>query len=136
MNTKNTLIAILLGLMPFFVQAKGLSPETVNGAETIDVETAKKLWLQGVLFIDTRHVAGWNSGRIPGAMHLDVNLAGFESELEKKVEKNQPIVTYCNAFKCHRAAEAAEKMIRMGYSKVYYYRTGFPSWKNAGFPYE
>ncbi|WP_321276698.1 rhodanese-like domain-containing protein [Thiomicrorhabdus indica] len=131
-------VSVLAILMAFsqIVSAKGVSPETVSGATTIAPDEAKKLWRQGVKFIDTRKSSDWEAGRIPGALHINIKTEFDKENLLKQVDVNEPVVTYCNAIKCKRAANAAKKLVDYGYQKVYYYRLGFPSWKNAGYPYE
>lgn len=117
--------------------AKGPSPENVPGATTIDAAQAKELWLKGATFIDTRKNSDWDAGRVPGALHINIKKPEFNSDnLAMFVAKDQPVISYCNAEKCHRAAKGAKKLVSFGYTKVYYFRSGFPSWKNAGYPYE
>ena len=117
--------------------AKGLSPESVDGAKTINAEQAKNLWKEGATFIDTRKESDWASGRIPGALHINIKKTEFNKEnILKHVNIDEPVVSYCNAEKCHRAASGARKLVGYGFTNVYYYRDGYPSWKNAGYPYE
>ena len=117
--------------------AKGPSAENVDGATTINAEQAKKLWKEGATFIDTRKDSDWQAGRVPGAVHINVKKPEFNKhEILNHVGLNEPVVSYCNAEKCHRAAAGAKKLVGFGFTKVYYYRDGFPSWKNAGYPYE
>ncbi|MDX1352768.1 MAG: rhodanese-like domain-containing protein [Thiomicrorhabdus sp.] len=117
--------------------AKGPSPQTVDGAQTISAQQAKKLWQQGATFVDTRKDSDWEAGRVPGAVHINIKKPEFNKEtVLKHVAIDAPVVSYCNAEKCHRAASGAKKLVEFGFSKVYYYRDGFPSWKNAGYPYE
>lgn len=114
------------------------SPETAQGATTIDAAQAKELWLKGALFIDTRKGADWDAGRVPGALHLNIKKkTEFNKEnVLKHISLNDPVVSYCNAEKCHRAYKGAKKLVDYGFTKVYYFRSGFPSWKNANYPYE
>lgn len=117
--------------------AKGPSVESVDGATTISAEQAKKLWKQGAIFIDTRKSSDWEAGRVPGAVHINVKNSEFNKEnILNYVGLNDSVISYCNAEKCHRAASGAKKLVGFGFTKVYYYRDGFPSWKNAGYPYE
>lgn len=119
------------------VWAAGPSAETVVGAKTITAQEAKVLWLNGAAFIDTRSASDWETGRVPGAYHLNVKNPEFNPDvIGKFVAKNQPVVSYCNAELCHRAQKGAELLVKFGYTQVYYFRLGFPSWKNAGYPYE
>lgn len=129
-------VILVMMSMPVFAK-KGPSPETVPGATTIDAAQAKKLWLQGATFIDTRKGADWDAGRIPGAVHVNIKTKDFNPDyIGQFVAKDEPVVSYCNAEKCHRASKGAKKLVKFGYTKVYYFRSGFPSWKNANNPYE
>jgi len=117
--------------------AKGPSVESVDGATTIGPDKAKELWLKGAVFIDTRKTADWDAGRIPGALHISIKKPEFNvNNIASQVDKNHPVVSYCNAQLCHRAANGAKKLVEFGYTDVYYFRLGFPSWKNANYPYE
>ncbi|WP_173291573.1 rhodanese-like domain-containing protein [Thiosulfativibrio zosterae] len=124
-------------LVSLSVLAAGPSAETVEGAKTIDAQEAKALWLKGAAFIDTRSSSDWETGRIPGALHINVKNPEFNPNyIGQYVAKDQPVVSYCNAELCHRAQKGAELLVKFGYTQVYYFRLGFPSWKNAQFPYE
>lgn len=117
--------------------ADGNSPETVTGAVTVNAAEAKALWKEGATFIDTRKNSDWEAGRVPGALHINIKEPEFSKDhILSLVEANHPVISYCNAEKCHRAANGAKKLISYGFTKVYYFRDGFPSWKNAGYPYE
>ena len=116
---------------------KGTSPEAVQGAKTVSAEQAKQLWLEGASFIDTRKDSDWEAGRIPSALHINIKKPEFNAvNILNYISRDTPVVSYCNAEKCHRAANAAKKLVSFGFTNVYYYRDGFPSWKNAGYPYE
>jgi rhodanese-related sulfurtransferase len=130
------LAMVLMMALPL-AQAAGVSPETINGATSVDGAKAKALFDKGVAFIDTRSDKDWNAGRIPGAKHIDVEKPGFTEEaLGKLAKKDQEVVMYCNGVSCPRSALATEKAVSWGYKKVYYYRLGFPDWKAAGYPVE
>ena len=117
--------------------SKADSATKVAGATTIDAAEAKKLWLAGATFIDTRKGSDWDAGRVPGAIHINVKKSGFTAEgLQAKIALDNPVVSYCNAEKCHRSSKGAKKLVSYGYTNVYYFRSGFPAWKNAGYPYE
>ena len=126
----------IFAVLPFAVHAKGESPEKVPGAQTVDVKQAKALFLQGVTFVDVRNNSDWAAGRIPTAIHLELKKVFSPKTLEKVVSKSEPVVFYCNSVKCHRAAKASKKAVSWGYQKVYYFRGGYPAWKNALEPIE
>lgn len=130
------LLPALMLLTTPFVSAEELSPETVSGATTVDAAQAKQLFDNEALFIDTRKDKDWDAGRIPGAEHLDVKKALTAESLAELAGKDEAIVMYCNGHKCLRSSKAAAMAVEWGYSKVYYFRDGFPAWKAAGYPVE
>jgi rhodanese-related sulfurtransferase len=131
-----TLVTMFIAAVSTVAVASKVSPETVSGATTVDSAKAKGLFDKGVVFVDTRNDKDWDAGRIPGAKHLDSSKALSVDSLGKHAKKDQEVVFYCNGTSCLRSSEAAAKAVGWGYSKVYYYRLGFPDWKGAGYPTE
>lgn len=112
------------------------SPESVEGAATVDVAGAKALFDQGALFVDVRTAKGFEAGRIPDAVLLDLKKNFTKESLGAEAQAADPIVIYCNGINCWRSAKAAKKAVSWGYTKVNYFRGGFPAWKKAGYPVE
>lgn len=113
-----------------------LSPLSVSGATTVTTAKAKELFSRKTIFVDVRNDADWQAGRIPGAQHLDLRKNFTEETLAAKVKKEEAVVFYCNGEKCLRSSEAAALAAQWGYSKIFYYRDGFPAWQAAGYPVE
>lgn len=67
----------------------------IEGVPTIEAQTAKTLLEQGVITIDVRPNAFWNSGHIPGAIHLNDSEVFGKHWLSKIVNKDQAVVFYC-----------------------------------------
>ena len=116
--------------------AAELSPETVPSATTVSAAEAKKLFDEGVAFVDVRKDSDWEAGRIPEAYHIELKKVFSESELAKVVKNDEPIVIYCNGPKCLRSSKASAMAVKWGFTKVHYFRDGFPSWKSAEYPVE
>ena len=137
MNTlvNKTILFLSILLVPFGALAE-MSPETVQGATTIDGSRAKALFDAGALFVDPRKNSDWEAGRVPGALHLELNTALTEDALLGEAEKGDDVVFYCNGIKCTVSTSACEKAVAWGFKNVYYYRTGFPDWKERGYPVE
>ena len=112
------------------------TPESVPGCTTVDAAAAKALFDSEAAFVDLRKENMWNNGRVPGAIWLDFKQAFNQKALQSEVDKDEALVFYCSGVRCPRSAKASEKAIAWGYSKVYYFRSGFPAWKNAGYPVE
>ncbi|GFO75335.1 adenylate cyclase [Bathymodiolus platifrons methanotrophic gill symbiont] len=130
------LFVFVFVLMAEGVWAKSPAPTQVDGATTVSTKRAKILMNQGVIFIDVRRVTDFQTSRIQWAEHLDLKLDLTEESLLSVVKKNQPVVFYCNGDMCQRSAIASKKAVAWGWTKVFYYRGGFPDWKNAGLPLE
>jgi len=113
-----------------------VSPEAVPGAITIDTAKAKALFDHGVVFVDVRNDADWAAGRIPGAIHLELKHVFSAETLGAVVAKDQDVIVYCNGTQCPRSSDAAIKAVAWGFTRVYYYRLGFPNWQAAGYPAE
>jgi rhodanese-related sulfurtransferase len=128
---------LLMMLMPCATAApEYVSPETVPGATTIDTAQAKNLFDRGAIFIDVRSNADWEAGRIPGAVHLELDNVFTEAALGTVARPYQDVVMYCNGTKCPRSSTAAAAAVKWGFSRVYYYRLGLPDWQAAGYPVE
>ncbi|WP_052501504.1 rhodanese-like domain-containing protein [Thiomicrospira microaerophila] len=114
------------------------SPVSVQGAKSITGSEARALWLEGAFFVDPRSVADWEAGRIPGALHMESNRPVYNAQtvLNFAGSKEAPIVAYCNAEACHRAAHLARDLVGWGFTNVYYFRLGYPEWLTTGSPFE
>lgn len=131
-----TILLSLIFILPFSLQADEISPETIDGTTKVTASEAKKLFDEGVLFVDARSDKDWAAGRVPDAVHLNVKSTFTEAALLEEITKNDPVVIYCNGLKCLRSTAASKKAVSWGFKKVYYFRTGFPSWKEAGYAVE
>ncbi len=132
------LIAIVCTLFSVQIAFAGdkISPMTVDGAKTVTTEEAKKLFDDGVLFIDVRKDKDWNAGRVADAIQLNIKTTLSEETMSAEMKKGDPAVIYCNGERCMRSSNAAKKAVSWGFTNIYYYRDGFPAWKSAGYPAE
>jgi rhodanese-related sulfurtransferase len=112
------------------------TPASVPGATTVDAQQAKDLFDNEAAFVDLRKENVWNAGRIPGAIWLDFKNNYNQASLEAEVGKDEAVVFYCSGVRCPRSAKAATSALAWGYQDVYYFRGGYPEWKNAGLPVE
>lgn len=72
---------------------------------------------------------------LPGAVNAPVERIE-ELALQLAPDKNAEIVTYCASVECHASAQAAQKLIELGYTNVRHYAGGKKDWIAAGFPTE
>lgn len=83
--------------------------------------------------IDVREDSEWQSGRIPGALHLGRGI--IERDIEKRVPDHAAeIILYCGGG--YRSALAAESLQQMGYTNVFSMAGGWRAWNEKGFPIE
>jgi adenylate cyclase len=112
-----------------------VSPLFVPGAISIDVVEAKELFDRGVVFVDARDVVDWSIGHIKGAIQLDVDDMLTKEALSAVIGPQEEVVIYCHGPRCLRSSKAAAKAVAWGFTKVYYFRDGFPAWKIAEHPF-
>jgi rhodanese-related sulfurtransferase len=124
---------MIAALFPVSV-VRAQSPTEVEGATTVDVATAKDLFDRGVPFVDVRSSNNFDSGHVPGAVHLST--AFDESELTQVASKDQEVLIYCDGPFCRRSSAACKRAVSWGWKEVYYFRDGYPGWKAAGYPSE
>ncbi len=92
---------------------------------------AQKIAENKALIIDARpKITKFDKGHIPTAMSLP--FSEFE-KLKGKLPRdpNTPLVIYCGGLKCKLSHKAAAKAIKMGYTNVKVFATGYPAWKKA-----
>lgn len=128
--------ALVMGIAVGAPAEAAVSPTEIDGATTIDAATAKQFFDRGVTFIDVRKDSDWKAGRVPGAVHLELKKVFSEEELAKVAPKDGELVFYCNGEKCMRSSKATAMAVAWGYSKVYYFRDGFPAWEASGYAIE
>lgn len=133
---KLLLTLVILCTASLVIASEEVSPASINGATTVDAIKAKELFDNEALFIDTRKDKDWDAGRIPGAEHLEVKKILTQKSLAEVASKDEPIVIYCNGHKCMRSSKATAMAVKWGYTKIYYFRDGFPAWQAAGYPVE
>ena len=75
-------------------------------------------------------------GHIPGAAHVELKEVFSEAALSRVVGKGAEVVIHCEGPKCLRSSKASAKAVSWGFTKVYYFRDGFPAWRAAGYPVE
>lgn len=103
--------------------------------QTISVHELKKLKDENpdVWVIDVREPHEWQSGHIPGVIHIP------KDKLVQKIKINIPhydcpIYIHCGSGK--RSLDAAIMLHELGYEEVYSVEGGISAWKKCGFPIE
>ena len=82
------------------------------------------------IIIDVRTSQEFNSGHIIDATNIDFHSDDFTDKL-KIVRKDVPIYVYCRSG--GRSSSAADKMEKLGFTKVYNMIGGIGSWQSEGY---
>lgn len=121
-----------------------VAPEHVEGATTVDADTAWRLFRSGVTFVDVRLPADYVAGRIPEAYSLTIMRDPEHPEdffqrnrlLKIAGATDAPIVIYCNERNCWRSEAAITRAREWGFTNLYFFPGGYPEWIARGYPFE
>jgi TolB-like protein/class 3 adenylate cyclase/rhodanese-related sulfurtransferase len=114
---------------------RGRSYEVAR-VQKVEATAVKEMLESGVVVVDVRDAGSYGRGHLPGAIHLDLNLALTEENLMEVVNKDDPVIFHCWGPSCSYSAMGCAKALLWGYKEIYYFPGGFPAWKAAGYPIE
>ena len=77
--------------------------------------------------IDVRTPEEYQEGHIHNAININVDNADFETQIQK-LNKNKSFLVYCRSGR--RSNNAIQKMIKLGFYKVYNLDGGIIAWQN------
>jgi thioredoxin 1 len=101
----------------------------VNLLSVNDFETQIKKDSVDAQIVDVRTPGEYSDDHINSAINIDWNGENFE-ELSKKLDASKPTFVYCAGGK--RSAEAAAKLVELGFKEVYDLDGGFRQWNKEG----
>lgn len=128
-----------------FVSHRGFfTPEVLPGATVVTAEQVKQLMARKVPLFDVRPQAHYREAHIPGATNVPYQMnSPKEVDFDDSVDvfdlsrlpqdKEAPMIFQCNGAECWYSYKAARYMVKRGYKKIYWFRTGMPAWKAAGY---
>jgi rhodanese-related sulfurtransferase len=119
------------------------TPRSLPGATVVDAPAVAKLLESGARYIDTRTDAEFKAGHVGGAklipyVEKSAKDADFDAALDKfdvaqlGTDRGAPLVFACNGAECWKSFKASTAAIKAGYTKVHWFRGGFPEWRAAG----
>lgn len=89
------------------------------------------------LFADARPWKAYQAGHISEAMSLDpTEFDAWAGNFFSQFPADTLIVTYCDGARCPLSTELAEKLVSLGYEKVFILKDGWRLWQAAGLPTE
>ncbi len=108
--------------------------QSIKGANTVDAYEALSLFEKGATFIDVREQFEFQLGHIRSAVHLDLKRGFNDLYLIETLDRNIPIVIYCNSAHCYRSAVATFLAVNWGYENVHYFKDGYFTWLALDLP--
>lgn len=117
--------------------AKPPVPEAIPGVTRVDAEGLLGLVerIPGLTVIDARIAMDRRHGYIEGSTSLPDVKTDCISLRRITVDRDAPVLFYCNGVKCGRSAIAARIARGCGHRQVYWFRGGFEEWKRKGYPF-
>lgn len=123
------------------------TPTVLPGAKVISASEANALIAKGMPVYDVRVEDEYRNAHIPGAhsvpykegsaKEVDFEPADDRFALNKlPKDKNAAFMMYCDGTICWKSYKSAVMAINAGWKNVYWFRGGFPEWKQAGLPVE
>jgi len=123
------------------------TPTSLPGAKIISAAEAKTLIGKGVPVYDVRHEDEFKKAHVPSsisvpykegsAKEVDFDRGDDQFALNKlPKDKNAPFMMYCDGTICWKSYKSAVMAIEAGWKNVYWFRGGFPEWREAGLPTE
>lgn len=84
--------------------------------------------------IDVRNKKNYDEEHIKHALSIPFN--SIDESLLNIFKKDDNIIVYSKNFDCYKSFYAAQKLISMGFKKVYVYDGGIKDYKNGSLPLE
>ncbi|AAZ95961.1 rhodanese-like protein [Thiobacillus denitrificans ATCC 25259] len=121
------------------------TPTVLPGAKVIGAAQTRELMAQGVPVYDVRVGEEYAVAHVPGAISVpykegSAKEVGFDAADDQFAlnklpkDKNAPFIMYCDGTICWKSYKSAVMAIQAGWKNVYWFRGGFPEWKEAGMP--
>lgn len=123
------LIAALLSVVPVGCTSAGEGDALTRMAPDAFEKAVKSE--AKVVLLDIRTPGEYQSGHIPGAQLLNFYDNSFNAQLDK-LSKDQPVYIYCQSS--NRSMQAAQMMIKKGFTRIIELQGGMGAWSRAGKP--
>ena len=111
-----------------------LTIDVFNQPRLISLSQAYELYTEKILFVDARDPEEYEDGHIVGAINLP--LLHMEKYIRNisSIDKNEPLVTYCEGADCDMSIRLGNELFSMGYRKVFVFFGGWEEWQKANYP--
>ena len=109
---------LIITLCVFLLSGCGEAKNTDSSDSSVNyMEAKEKIINDGAILLDVRTKEEYNEKHIDGASLLPLDKIDIDSISQIVSEKDTPIIVYCRSG--NRSQQAREKLIALGYSKVY-----------------
>ena len=109
---------LIITLCIFLLSGCGEAENTDSSDGSVNyMEAKEKIINDGAILLDVRTKEEYNEKHIDGASLLPLDKIDIDSISQIVSEKDTPIIVYCRSG--NRSQQAREKLIALGYSKVY-----------------
>lgn len=99
---------------------------SVDKFEILDYMDFKNQIVNNVQLIDVRTSEEFNAGHIEGAINIDFKNDEVFYQSFQRLDKKNPVYVYCRSG--NRSKKSADKLLEMGFSKVYDLKGGYIDW--------
>jgi len=101
----------------------------VSGSHLDPAQFAAALKRPGTVILDVRTPAEFAQGHLQNAVNLDIESAGFMTQLGA-IDKTKAYAVYCHSG--NRSGAALQAMSQLGFAQAYDLSGGIGAWENAG----
>jgi rhodanese-related sulfurtransferase len=99
--------------------------------QEISREQVRSLMRRNASIVEVLPEPNFREGHLPGAINVPFDEA-FDEHVQSAIpDKNVPVVVYCADSRCRLSPQAAERLDRLGYTKVFDYTAGKADWQKA-----
>ena len=99
---------------------------SVDKFEILDYVDFKNQIVNNVQLIDVRTSEEFNAGHIEGSINIDFKNEEVFYQSFQKLDKKNPVYVYCRSG--NRSKKSADKLLEMGFSKVFDLKGGYIEW--------
>lgn len=118
---------IILLVSSFLTLNSCYAQKETNGIKTINTEELQLIVSEkNIQLIDVRTPFEYKQGFIGNAVNANLYSSAF-TKITNNLNKNKAVYLYCH--KGVRSNTAANKLVKLGFTKVYDYAEGWSAWK-------
>jgi len=99
---------------------------SIDKFKILDYMEFKNQIVNNVQLVDVRTSEEFNAGHIEGSINIDFKNEEVFYQSFQKLDKKNPVYVYCRSG--NRSKKSADKLLEMGFSKVFDLKGGYIEW--------